>query len=100
MAADTGLLNDPPGIEIAFDSRRQLVPGDPRYAGLEIAILVPCHNEAASIANVVADFASSIPGAGTYVYDNNSTDKTVELALAAGAVVRWCEAKPCKAKAM
>src|SRR3984885_14808478 len=88
MTADTGLLSDPPGIEIAFDSGRQLVPGDPRYAALEIAVLVPCHNEAAAIANVVADFAASIPGCSIYVYDNNSTDKTVEVALVAGAVVR------------
>jgi glycosyltransferase involved in cell wall biosynthesis len=88
MAADANLLNDAPGIEIAFGSRRQLVPGDPRYAGLEIAVLVPCHNEVASIANVVADFAASIPAAIVYVYDNNSSDCTVEVAQAAGAVVR------------
>lgn len=88
MAADADLLSDPPGIEIAFASGRQLIAGDPRYAGLEIAVLVPCHNEAASIAHVVADFAASIPGATVYVYDNNSSDRTVEVAQAAGAVVR------------
>jgi hypothetical protein len=88
MAADADLMNDPPGIEIAFDSGRRLVPDDPRYAGLEIAVLVPCYNEAASIANVVAGFAASLPGAAFYVYDNNSTDDTVEMAQAAGAVVR------------
>ncbi len=89
MAGEAGLLNDSPGIEIAFDSGRQLVADDPRYAGLEIAILVPCHNEAASIAHVVADFATSIPGATVYVYDNNSSDQTVDVARAAGAVVRY-----------
>jgi hypothetical protein len=88
MEAEADLLNDPPGIEIAFDSGRQLVRDDPRYAGLEIAVLVPCHNEAASIAQVVADFVASIPGATVYVCDNNSSDRTVELAQAAGAVVR------------
>lgn len=88
MAADAGLLNDPPGIEVAFGSGQQLVPDDSRYAGLEIAVLVPCHNEAASIAHVVADFAANIPVATVYVYDNNSSDRTVEVAQAAGAVVR------------
>ncbi|MGA3400379.1 MAG: glycosyltransferase family 2 protein [Acetobacteraceae bacterium] len=88
MAAEAGMLNDSPAIEIAFDSRRQLVPDDPRYAGLEIAILVPCHNEARSIAHVVADFSASLPGATVYVYDNNSSDQTVDAARTAGAVVR------------
>jgi glycosyltransferase involved in cell wall biosynthesis len=88
MAAKADLMDDPPGIEIAFDSGRRSVPDDPRYAGLEIAVLVPCHNEAASIGNVVAAFAASIPDAAVYVYDNNSTDDTVEVAQAAGAVVR------------
>jgi hypothetical protein len=88
MAADSDLLQDPPGIELAFRSPPQAVL-DARYcAGLEIAVLVPCHNEAASIAHVVADFSASIPGATVYVYDNNSTDNTVDAAQAAGAVVR------------
>jgi Glycosyl transferase family 2 len=88
MDAKADLLNDPPGIGLAFDSAHPLVRDDPRYAGLEIAVLVPCHNEAASIAHVVADFATYIPSATVYVYDNNSTDHTVEVAQAAGAVVR------------
>jgi glycosyltransferase involved in cell wall biosynthesis len=88
MAAEADLLNDPPGIEIAFGSGRQVVSDDPRYAGLEIAVLVPCHNEAPSIALVVADFMASLPGATVYVYDNNSSDHTVEVAQTAGAVVR------------
>lgn len=53
-----------------------------------IAVLIPCHNEAASIANVVAGFRSALPTADIYVFDNNSTDKTVEIAHQAGAVVR------------
>jgi glycosyltransferase involved in cell wall biosynthesis len=88
MAAKADMMDDPPGIEIAFDSARRLVPDDPRYADLEIAVLVPCHNEAASIGNVIAGFAASIPNAAVYVYDNNSTDDTVEVAQAAGGVVR------------
>ena len=57
-------------------------------SGLEIAVLIPCYNEEASIASVVRDFRTALPGAGIYVYDNNSKDRTVELAREAGAVVR------------
>src|SRR5512147_2948188 len=53
-----------------------------------IAVLVPCFNEEAAIAKVVADFRAALPTATVYVYDNNSTDKTGEVAAAAGAVVR------------
>lgn len=59
------------------------VPSD-----LEIAVLVPCYNEEAAIQKVVADFRAALPTATVYVYDNNSTDKTREVALAAGAEVR------------
>jgi glycosyltransferase involved in cell wall biosynthesis len=52
-----------------------------------IAVLVPCHNEAATIGKVVADFRRALPSAEIYVYDNNSTDQTRELARAAGARV-------------
>jgi len=54
----------------------------------KIAVLLPCYNEAASIAKVVAAFKEALPTATIYVYDNNSKDNTAELALAAGAVVR------------
>jgi glycosyltransferase involved in cell wall biosynthesis len=62
---------------------------DPR-AGVRrrIAVLVPCFNEEAAIARVVGDFRACLPDAVIYVYDNNSTDRTVEVARAAGAVVR------------
>lgn len=53
-----------------------------------IAVLIPCFNEAAAIATVVRDFRAALPGATVYVYDNNSTDGTAEVARAAGAVVR------------
>ncbi|HEY4242097.1 MAG TPA: glycosyltransferase family 2 protein [Kofleriaceae bacterium] len=53
-----------------------------------IAVLVPCYNEAAAIAKVVADFRASLPRATVYVYDNNSTDDTSAVAAAAGADVR------------
>jgi glycosyltransferase involved in cell wall biosynthesis len=55
-----------------------------------IAVLLPCYNEAASIAKVVAAFQTALPTAVLYVYDNNSKDNTAELARNAGAVVR-CE---------
>ena len=51
-------------------------------------MLIPCYNEEASIATVVRDFRAALPDATVYVYDNNSRDQTVELARAAGAVVR------------
>jgi glycosyltransferase involved in cell wall biosynthesis len=53
-----------------------------------IAVLVPCFNEEAAISKVVADFRAALPTATVYVYDNNSTDKTSEVARAAGATVR------------
>src|SRR3981189_312785 len=53
-----------------------------------LAVLVPCDNEEAAIARVVADFRANLPDAVIYVYDNNSTDRTVEVARAAGATVR------------
>jgi glycosyltransferase involved in cell wall biosynthesis len=55
---------------------------------LEIAVLVPCLNEEHGIATVVEDFRRALPGATIYVYDNGSTDRTREVASAAGAVVR------------
>jgi glycosyltransferase involved in cell wall biosynthesis len=56
--------------------------------GLSIAVLVPCHNEAVTIAKVVTDFRAGLPGAAIYVYDNNSTDDTMDAARRAGAIVR------------
>ncbi|MBI4275825.1 MAG: glycosyltransferase, partial [Rhizobiales bacterium] len=53
-----------------------------------VAVLVPCYNEEAAIAKVVSDFRAALPGAAVYVYDNNSTDRTIEIARKAGAVVR------------
>jgi glycosyltransferase involved in cell wall biosynthesis len=56
-------------------------------SGRRIAVLVPCFNEEVAIAKVVADFRAALPDATIYVYDNNSTDRTVEVARRAGAVV-------------
>jgi glycosyltransferase involved in cell wall biosynthesis len=51
-------------------------------------VLVPCYNEAAAIEKVVKDFQAALPSARIYVYDNNSTDNTIAVATAAGAIVR------------
>lgn len=53
-----------------------------------VAVLIPCYNEAATIARVVGDFKNAPGGAEIYVYDNNSTDDTARVAEAAGAIVR------------
>lgn len=53
-----------------------------------IAVLLPCYNEETAIAQTVAGFRAALPDATVYVYDNNSSDRTVEVARAAGAVVR------------
>lgn len=58
--------------------------------GLRIAVLLPCYNEEAAIAQTVAGFRAALPDAAIYVYDNNSADRTTEVAAAAGAIVR-CE---------
>jgi glycosyltransferase involved in cell wall biosynthesis len=60
---------------------------EPRTAALRIAVLIPCYNEEAAIAAVVTDFRKALPEADIYVYDNNSKDRTCEIAAAAGAIV-------------
>lgn len=54
----------------------------------KIAVLIPCYNEEQTIAKVVRDSLNALPDARVYVYDNNSTDRTAELAAEAGAIVR------------
>jgi glycosyltransferase involved in cell wall biosynthesis len=60
----------------------------PTGATPRIAVLLPCYNEAAAIGATVAGFREALPGATVYVYDNNSRDRTREIAAEAGAVVR------------
>ena len=57
-------------------------------AGKKIAVLIPCYNEAQTIATVVADFRRALPEAEVFVYDNNSQDETSRIAREAGALVR------------
>lgn len=53
-----------------------------------IAVLLPCYNEEVTIGKVVRDFKTALPDASVYVYDNNSTDRTAEIAADAGAIVK------------
>lgn len=55
----------------------------------KIAVLIPCYNESKTIAKVVRDYKAALPEADIYVYDNNSTDGTDEIAKKAGAIVRY-----------
>lgn len=60
---------------------------DPAFSRYSVAVLLPCYNEAASIAKVVIDFRRALPNARIYVYDNNSMDETGQQAALAGATV-------------
>ncbi|WP_294392229.1 glycosyltransferase family 2 protein [uncultured Sphingomonas sp.] len=55
---------------------------------MRVAVILPCYNEEAAIGQTVADFRAALPDAAIYVYDNNSKDRTVQVARAAGAIVR------------
>lgn len=55
---------------------------------MKTAVLIPCYNEEKTVEKVVNDFKRELPNAEIYVYNNNSTDKTVEYALKAGAIVK------------
>ena len=55
----------------------------------KIAVLIPCYNECATVEKVIKDFKKELPEATIYVYDNNSTDGTDEIAKKAGAIVRY-----------
>jgi glycosyltransferase involved in cell wall biosynthesis len=87
-----------PFIQLSLDGLLATLPATPetvmnedeesQFPGVEIAVLIPCYNEALSIKLVVDGFRESIPGAKIYVYDNRSTDNTAAIARAAGAIVR------------
>lgn len=84
---------DLPGHLPKLDLRGSLIslmsPAEPqRGAGTSVAVLLPCRNEEVAIAKVVRDFHRALPAAQIYVYDNASTDRTAEVATAAGAIVR------------
>ena len=54
---------------------------------MKVAVLIPCYNEEITIEKVVKDFRRELPHADIYVYDNNSKDRTAEIAKKAGAIV-------------
>ncbi len=60
----------------------------PHVSDLDVAVLIPCYNEAVAIGGVVRDFRAALPGARIFVYDNNSKDETARVAAEAGAIVR------------
>ena len=70
----------------------QVLPATPDVGVKEfkvrIAAIVPCYNEEAAVGTVVTDLKNAVPGIEVYVYDNNSSDRTAEVAAAAGAIVR------------
>ena len=55
----------------------------------KIAVLIPCYNESKTIEKVVKDYKKELPNADIYVYDNNSSDGTDEIAKNAGAIVKY-----------
>jgi len=71
---------------LAQFAEREFPQAEP--AQMRIAVLVPCFNEEAAIASVIADFRKALPSADIFVYDNNSSDRTVAVAREAGAEVR------------
>jgi glycosyltransferase involved in cell wall biosynthesis len=80
-------------FEASAASGRELTSmADPSLAerpGPRIAVIIPCYNEEAAIGEVVAQFRHELPNADIHVFDNNSTDRTVEVALQAGAIVSY-----------
>ena len=75
-------------MDLSTPIHARLQSDDAGPAAARIAVLVPCYNEAAAVADVVQGFRRALPGAVVYVYDNNSTDETGAVAARAGAVVR------------
>ena len=71
---------------VALPPSSQFDAVQPRV-GLSIAVVLPCYNEEATVADVVAGFSEALPGAAIYVFDNNSRDETANVAAAAGAIV-------------
>jgi len=55
---------------------------------MKVAVLIPCYNEEVTIGKVIDDFKRELPSADIYVYDNNSKDRTSEIALEHGAIVK------------
>jgi glycosyltransferase involved in cell wall biosynthesis len=82
------LRGDLAGMAEALEQFAQQEFLRPQPAQPRIAVLVPCFNEEAAVATVIADFRKSLPSAEIFVYDNNSSDRTIAVAREAGARVR------------
>ncbi len=74
-----------PNLEATLET--VFAPAQPEEGSPRIAVLIPCHNEEIAIPHVVRSFARELPGARIYVYDNNSVDRTIEVARLAGALI-------------
>ena len=75
-------------MNMPLQRQRLTTASDGAAAALRVAVLLPCYNEEAALAQTVAAFRAALPAAALYVYDNNSTDRTAEIAAQAGAIVR------------
>src|SRR5262245_38039679 len=78
----------PTRLEISHVPGRPAVPELWSAPPLQIAVLIPCLNEEAAVAGVIADFRAALPDAQVFVYDNGSVDSTAAVARQAGAIVR------------
>lgn len=74
--------------DLAMLETRRDIAAKTEPEAFEVAVLIPCHDEARSVAQVIETFRRALPAARIYVYDNDSTDDTATVASAAGAVVR------------
>jgi len=77
-----------PKLDRIREELDELLPQSSWVRNQSIAVLLPCYNEEAAIADVVDGFRRALPSARIYVYDNNSTDGTCDVAAKAGAIVR------------
>src|SRR5438876_12369491 len=84
----SGLRGDLAGMAEALKQFAQSEFPQAGAAQPRVAVLVPCFNEEAAVATVIADFRKTLPTAQIYVYDNNSSDRTAAVAREAGAEVR------------
>lgn len=77
-------------MELQQDHRASSPAAEAAFSEMEIAVIIPCYNEETAIPSVIRSFKKELPSASIYVYDNNSSDKTREVAAENGAIVR-CE---------
>lgn len=89
-------MNVPTALHRSCEDEAQLPSTETRPA-VEVAVLIPCRNEAVTVARVVEAFRHALPGSTVYVYDNASQDDTAQIAAGAGAVVRT-ERRPGKGR--